>query len=185
MRLTSLFSFRKDSSKYLPFSDIYKWAKFVILQKKRYLDSGCYIESDQKLHNGKQGFALTKKGFTPRPPPQCKASSLTHYILVTKSSELHPFRSFSYAFSSPLFDAPTPSASATIVKQPAPVYFPVFSWSVPSFFRLLMFLCWWYDKSLLFPSVPVSTVWHCTAYTVPKTVLVLCDHLLKSFQFLP
>ena len=50
-------------------------------------------------------------------------------------------------------------------------------------FRLLMFLCWWYDKSLLFPSV--STVWHCTAYTVPKTVIVLCDHLLKSFQFLP
>jgi len=42
---------------------------------------------NEKLHNGKQGFALTKKGFTPRPPPQCKASSLTYFILVTYFSK--------------------------------------------------------------------------------------------------
>jgi hypothetical protein len=57
---------------------------------------------NEKLHNGKQGFALTKKGFTPRPPPQCKASSLTIIFLSQ-----NPARSTHSALSHTLSAAPT------------------------------------------------------------------------------
>ena len=54
------------------------------------------------------------------------------YTLSQKSNEIHPAPLFSF----PHLEAPFPSASSTIVKIPVPVYFPVFSLSVPGSFRM-------------------------------------------------
>lgn len=58
-----------------------------------------------------------------------------HSLCIIKA---HPsIASALVGFQQPHLDAPSPSASSTIVKVPASVYLPVFAWSVPGPFRML------------------------------------------------
>lgn len=62
--------------------------------------------------------------------------SCSDYTLVAYSSDIQPFLFSQYDFSNPHLDAPSPSASSTIVKIPTPVTFPVFGRSVPGATRM-------------------------------------------------